>query len=169
VIGGQLNYGRWIEARDAVTVRIGPAEQSRNCLERTTSQPKLSRSVHLGVARENLFDQGRSRARKPNDEYRSVRARSGTGQAGEAIAIERPQETVNIIVVVRKKIVAVTASQLKRDGIRFAQTQRNTFVVAVIPSRKSCRGNGATALLPDHPGAEPSQNKPPRRPCAPAS
>jgi len=153
--------------RNHVTNRTGRAEPE---LTRTNDEPTEALPLRaLESGSREFVRSGSFQSAEAQHEYRSTRVRSGTRQARKAIAIERPQETVNIIVVVRRKIVAVTASQLKRDGIRFAQTQRSTFVVAVIPSRKPCRGNGATALLPELPGAEPSQNKPPRRPCAPAS
>ena len=91
--------------------------------------------MDLRVAGQDLFDQGRARARQAEDEDRPARFGAGAGEPREQVAIERPEQTVDEPLVVGRRVIAAGAIGLERERVGLAQAFGGPGVFALAVQR----------------------------------
>ena len=72
----------------AIDGRTGPVQETGYRIEVLPAQPELAGSVHLRVAGQDLFDQGRSRAGQAEDEDRATRVEPRAGESREVARLD---------------------------------------------------------------------------------
>ena len=126
-------------------------QQAGNLLEALAGQRDLAGPVDLGVAGEDLLDQGRARARQPDDEDGPGRLESRAGQPLEKAPRERRDQAVDEAPVLRRLVGTTPARELVQgEGVGLLEAGGGVRQFARV---RRGPGPGRTAGWPGSTGA----------------